>query len=155
MKANMKNKMQRRGFLKIIVGGLTSLFLPISAWALSWNKPAFDATKLNIAKQALAVSNEILSTNIVIIAPTFAENGAVVQIEVKSNIANTEAIAILVEKNPTPLIANISFSQGVLPKIITRIKMAETSQLVVIVKAGEQYFKASREIEVNIGGCGS
>ena len=76
------------------------------------------------------------------------------QIEVTSHIHNTEAIAILVEKNPTPLIANILFSQGVLPKVITRIKMAETSQLLVIVKAGEQYFRASRQIEVNIGGCG-
>lgn len=154
MKENMNNSMQRRHFLKLVTASLTVLLLPIKAWALSWNKPAFEATQYDNAKQALTVVNEKPSPDIVIIAPTFAENGAVVQIEVTSNIANTEAIAILVEKNPTPLIANITFSAGVLPKIITRIKMAETSQLVVIVKAGEQYFKASRQIEVNIGGCG-
>ena len=150
----MKNIIERRHFLKLLAGSLATLLLPIQALAALWNKPAFEATQLNIAKQALAINNEATTVDITIIAPTFAENGAVVQIEVTSHINNTEAIAILVEKNPTPLIANILFSKGVLPKIITRIKMAETSQLVVIVKSGEQYFKASRQIEVNIGGCG-
>ena len=150
----MKNIIQRRHFLKLVGGSLFTLLIPIQALAALWNKPAFEATQLNIAKQALAINNEATSVDITIIAPTFAENGAVVQIEVTSHIHNTEAIAILVEKNPTPLIANILFSQGVLPKVITRIKMAETSQLLVIVKAGEQYFRASRQIEVNIGGCG-
>lgn len=149
-----KKSAQRRHFLKLVMGSFIATLLPIQAFAALWNKPAFEATQIDIAKQALAVSNASTSADIVIIAPTFAENGAVVQIDVTSNIANTEAIAILVEKNPTPLIANIVFSAGVLPKIITRIKMAETSQLVVIVKAGEQYFKASRQIEVNVGGCG-
>ena len=142
--------MQRRGFLQTLLG--TIILLPVQAWAAIWNKPAFDAIELNAAEKALDMSANIPIGDISINAPSFAENGAVVQIEVTSNIKNTEAIAILVEKNPTPLIANILFSQGVLPKVITRIKMAETSQLVVIVKSGNQYFKASRQIEVNIGG---
>ena len=144
--------MQRRGFLQTLL--VTMALLPLQALAAIWNKPAFNAIALSTAEKALDMSAEIPNGDISIIAPSFAENGAVVQIEVTSHIKNTEAIAILVEKNPTPLIANMVFSKGVLPKVITRIKMAETSQLVVVVKSGNQYFKASCQIEVNVGGCG-
>jgi sulfur-oxidizing protein SoxY len=83
-----------------------------------------------------------------------AENGAIIQIEVTSRIPGTEAIAILAEKNPTPLIANFMFSNGAEPYLITRIKMAETADLKIIVKAGDKYYSASRRIEVALGGCG-
>ncbi len=86
-------------------------------------------------------------------APDFAENGAVVQVEVRSRIAGTEAIAILVDKNPTPLIANFMFSNGAEPAVVTRIKMAETSNLQVIVKAGDRYFSAAKQVEVSLSGC--
>jgi len=75
-------------------------------------------------------------------------------VEVQSNIEHTEAIAILVEHNPTPLIANFMFSNGAEPFVITRIKMAETSDLKIIVKAGAQYFTRSKNITVLENGCG-
>jgi sulfur-oxidizing protein SoxY len=77
-----------------------------------------------------------------------------VQIEVESHIPGTEAIAILAEKNPTPLIANFVFSNGAEPYVITRIKLAETGDLKVVVKAGDKYFSVARKVEVALGGCG-
>ena len=88
-----------------------------------------------------------------ITAPDRAENGAIVQLEVIANILNVEAIAIFVEKNPTPLIANFIFSNGALPQLVTRIKMAETSDIKIIVKAGNQYFTASKNVVVLENGC--
>lgn len=144
--------MQRRNFL---LGVLTLIALaPIKVWAALWNRPAFDAVKMQDATQYLNVDAEIPSNDIVIIAPDRAENGAVVQVEVKSNIKNTEAIAILVENNPTPLIANFMFSHGAEPFVVTRIKMAETSDLKVVVKAGNQYFTHAKNITVLENGCG-
>ena len=144
--------MQRRGFLL----GLFSLAIlaPINALAAIWNKSAFETNKLNVAIKNLDIHDEIVSYDIQIMAPDRAENGAIVQVEVKSNIANTEAIAILVEKNPTPLIANFMFSNGAEPYIVTRIKMAETSDIKVVVKAGNQYFTNSRNVVVLENGCG-
>lgn len=144
--------MQRRGFLL----GLFSLIVlaPINALAAIWNKAAFETNKLNVAIKNLDIHDEIVSQDIQIIAPDRAENGAIVQVEIKSNIANTEAIAILVEKNPTPLIANFMFSNGAEPYIVTRIKMAETSDIKVVVKAGNQYFTNSRNVVVLENGCG-
>ena len=138
--------MQRRSFL---LGMLTMIALaPIKVWAALWNRPAFEALKIKDATQYLNVSEEIPSGDIVIVAPERAENGAVVQIEIRSNIQNTEAIAIFVENNPTPLIANFMFGDGAEPFVVTRIKMAETSDLKIVVKAGSQYFTNAKNITV-------
>ena len=77
-----------------------------------------------------------------------------VQIEITSNIKNTESITVLVEHNPTPLIGTFVFSNGALPFVITRIKMAEDSDLKVIVKADGKFFTASKKVVVLENGCG-
>lgn len=144
----------RRTFLQWMLStGTVLLMLPLQALAALWNKAAFEASTREAAVQGLAVSTEIPSDEIDIVAPDFAENGAVVQIEVRSRIAGTEAIAVLVDKNPTPLIANFMFSNGAEPAVVTRIKMAETSNLQVIVKAGDRYFSAGKQVEISLSGC--
>jgi sulfur-oxidizing protein SoxY len=145
----------RREFLGVIMAvSATALLLPLRAVAAVWNKAAFEANKLNEAEKGLAINGEIASKDIEIVAPDRAENGAIVQLEVNSRIPNTEAIAVFVEKNPTALIGNFMFSNGALPQIITRIKMAETSDIKIIVKAGSQYFTASKNVVVLENGCG-
>ena len=150
--------MQRREFLTILTGALAAAMLPINARAellnQTWNKTAFEATKLDEATKGLNISAEISSKDIEIVAPDRAENGAVVQIEITSNIKNTESITVLVEHNPTPLIGTFSFSNGALPFVITRIKMAEDSDLKVIVKADGNFFTASKKVVVLENGCG-
>ena len=147
--------LKRRSFLGVsaaCLGG--ALLLPLRALAAMWNKAAFDAEKLDDAESKLEINGEIPSSNISIIAPNRAENGAIVQVEIIANIPNVEAIAILVEKNPTPLIANVMLAKGAQAKLTTRIKMAETSDIKVIVKADGKYFTASKNVQVLENGCG-
>lgn len=147
--------MQRRNFLSLLFGTVTLILMqPVNALAALWNKAAFETVKLNEATKNLAIHDEIVSQDIQIIAPDRAENGAIVQVEVQSNIANTETISILVEKNPTPLIAHFKFSNGAEPFVVIRIKMADTSDIKVVVKAGDQYFTHSRNVIVLENGCG-
>lgn len=147
--------MQRRNFLSLLFGTVTLILMqPVNALAALWNKAAFETVKLNEATKNLAIHDEIVSQDIQIIAPDRAENGAIVQVEVQSNIANTETISILVEKNPTPLIAHFKFSNGAEPFVVTRIKMADTSDIKVVVKAGNQYFTQSRNVIILENGCG-
>ena len=154
--------MQRREFLTLLTGASAAAMLPINTlagllnqtWNKAWNKTAFEATKLDEATTGLNISTETPSKDIEIIAPDRAENGAVVQIEISSNIKNTESITVLVEHNPTPLIGTFSFSNGALPFVITRIKMAEDSDLKVIVKADGKFFTASKKVVVLENGCG-
>jgi sulfur-oxidizing protein SoxY len=154
----MQPNMQRRKFISIISTALAAAWiLPLQAMTLVstlWKKDAFESIKLDEATKKLGASNALQSQQIEIIAPDRAENGAVVQVEITSNIANTESIAILVEHNPTALIGSFSFSNGAMPFVITRIKMAEDSDIKVIVKADGQFFTASKKVVVLENGCG-
>ena len=145
---------KRRQFLGLISASLaTALLLPLRAVAALWNKAAFDSIKLDDATKNLEINAEISSKDIEIIAPDRAENGAIVQIEITSRIPNPEAIAVFVEKNPTALIGNFMFSNGAMPQIVTRIKMAETSDIKVIVKAGNRYYSNAKNVVVLESGC--
>jgi sulfur-oxidizing protein SoxY len=144
--------MQRRNFLLGLMSA--ALLVPLQAFAAIWNKRAFEAIKLNDVEQGLEINGEITSQDILVSAPDMAENGAIVQVEIRSNIPNTESLMILVEKNPTPLIAHYKFSNGAEPFIVTRIKMAETSDIKVIAKVGSQYFTNAKNVVVLENGCG-
>lgn len=146
--------MQRRKFLKALFAASALAMLPIKAFAAIWNTPAFQATKLQEAMAAMKISNVTVSNDIQIIAPDKAENGAVVQIEITSLVPNTESIAIFVENNPTALIANFVFGEGADGFVITRIKMAETSDVQAVIKSNNRYYSAKKRVEVLENGCG-
>jgi sulfur-oxidizing protein SoxY len=153
IKPNLDTK--RRAFLGVMMTASVSiLLLPMKAVAAIWNKAAFEAIRINQAQKDLGVSDELPSQEIEIVAPDRAENGAIVQVEIKSRIPQTEAIAIFVDKNPTALIGNYMFTNGTLPQIITRIKMAETSDIKIVVKAGDKYYSNTKNVVVLENGCG-
>jgi sulfur-oxidizing protein SoxY len=151
----------RRSVLK--AGGGASLYAllaaagmlqPHAALAADWNQKAFEAKNLKDAFDALGAGNRINSADIVMTAPEIAENGAVVPIGAVSKLPGTESIAILIAKNPTSLAANFDIPQGTEPAVSTRVKMAETSDVYVLVKAQGKYYVTKKEIKVTIGGCG-
>ena len=151
----------RRTFLRntlatavlVAVGG-TGLLHPPRALAAEWPKDAFTAKKLEDAVQALFGSTAMSpSASIKLKAPAQAENSAQVQIQVTADLPNVEAIAILVEKNPSPLVAHASF-QGAEGYFSARMKMAQTSDVVAVVKSGGKLYTARQNIKVTVGGCG-
>lgn len=144
----------RRELIVILGIAASLLMLPITVLAAAWNKMAFNAEKLDEAEKVLEINGEIPSSNIRITAPDRAENGAIVQVEIDASIANVQAIAIFVEKNPTPLIANVMLAKGAQAKLVTRIKMAETSDIKVVVKAEGKYYSARKNVQVLENGCG-
>ena len=144
-------------------GGVTLLTLlaaagwlkPEDALAQAWNKAAFEAKTMDEALKALGAGAPAARKDITFVStPDIAENGAVVPIGIASAIPKTEAIAILIEKNPSTLIANFDIPPGTDPAISTRVKMAQTSNVYALVKADGKYYVASKEIKVTLGGCG-
>lgn len=154
------NKMRRKILSGVGATGaaaLTStlgLLGPSEALALTWNKEAFAAKSSSDSLKTLGYGNAIESNDISIKAPEIAENGAVVPIEVTSKIPGTQSIAVLVDKNPSPLVGEFNISAGLAPYISTRIKMGQSSAVRVFVKAGGQTYTATRLVRVTIGGCG-
>ena len=137
----------------VAVAVAAGLLKPTQAMA-AWKKDAFEAKNVGDAMKGLGVSGPADSKEITIKAPDIAENGAVVPVEVTSGIAGTSAIAILAEKNATPLVADFSLMGGAEGYISTRIKMGQTSLVRAVVTAGGKSYTAAKEVKVTIGGCG-
>jgi sulfur-oxidizing protein SoxY len=130
------------------------LFRAGSAWA-DWNKNAFETKSLNDAVKALGGAGATESKEITITSPDIAENGAVVPFTIASKLPNTEAVALLVEKNPNILAANFAIPPGTEPWINTRVKMGQTSNVIALVKTSDGKFHyAAKEVKVTLGGCG-
>ena len=87
-------------------------------------------------------------------APEIAENGAVVPIAVSSTLADVTSISILVAENPNALAASYKIPAGTMPSVANRIKMAKTSNVIVVVEAGGKLYSATKEVKVTVGGCG-
>ncbi|MBI5898917.1 MAG: thiosulfate oxidation carrier protein SoxY [Rhodocyclales bacterium] len=141
------------------IGALSALIMagvlkPTAAYAADWNKAAFEAKDTPAALKGLGAASAAESKDLVLKVPDIAENGAVVPVDVISNIPNTTSIAILVDKNPTALSAQFSFANGALPEVSARIKMGQTSLVKAVAKAGDKFYIAQKECKVTVGGCG-
>jgi len=150
----------RRSVLKGVwaIGVLASaatagLLSPGRAFA-AWNKGAFEAKSAIDAMRALGMSNAEDSKAIQIRAPDIAENGAVVPIDITSDIPGTTSISVFIEKNPFPYTGTFDVSQGAVPYVHLRVKIGESSPVRVVVAAGGKYYTTAKEVKVTIGGCG-
>ena len=152
-------KLRRRDVLKatgaVTVAAMTGALRPRPAAAQGWNQAAFSGKSLDEIIKALGGSGYTPTKDVSWgSTPEIAENGAAVQISIASAVPKTQAIAIVIEKNPGPLAAQFEVPPGTDAAVVTRFKMAQTSNVHAIVKADGTYFVSTREIRVTFGGCG-
>ena len=147
----------RRETLKhsMAVAGLlaaTGLF-PRDAFA--FNKAAFDARSIADATKAYGAGAPTESKDVTLTAPDIAENGAVVPMAVASSLAGVKHLLILVERNPSALVAKFDVTDAVEANFSTRAKMGQTSDVyaVAITNDGKAWY-AKKEVKVTLGGCG-
>ena len=153
--------MQRRSFLKGTLAG-SAVAVAVGAGLLSprtvlaaWPKAAFEAKNVEDAMNKLFGSAENTpSGDIKIKAPDIAENGAVVPVSVSTSMGNVDSIAVIAEKNGTPLASNFKLGANAIPNVSTRIKMGKTSDVIAVVKANGKAYSARKNVKVTIGGCG-
>jgi sulfur-oxidizing protein SoxY len=139
---------------KTLLGAAALLLLRPFAALAAWHNEAFGAKSAGDALKSLGAVNAVPSQEVVIEAPQIAENGAVVPIEITSNVKGTSSILVLIDKNPFPLVGKFDFSEGALPFVKLNVKMGETSDVRVVAEAGGRHYVATKEIKVTIGGCG-
>lgn len=137
----------------VSVAMVAGLLKPGAVFAAEWNKSLFESKDLGSVMGTLGGTGAAAG-DINVKAPDIAENGAVVPVEVTSNIPGTESIIILAEKNAMPMLAEFHMSNGAQGYISTRIKMGATSNIRALVKAGGKTYTAAKEVKVTIGGCG-
>lgn len=154
---NMKRRIFLKGALAsgaVAVAVGAGLLTPRAVLA-AWPESAFGAKNMADALAALLPGmTPEESADIAIKAPPIAENGAVVPVEVSTGIAGVESISIFAEGNNTPLTSRWILGPGAEPFVSTRLKMAKTSNVTVVVVAGGKAYQAQKEVKVTIGGCG-
>jgi len=150
---------------RLVLGGVGTLVLTgvaivapsSSAFAAANDKYPDDAFKQKDDKEAIRLlygRKAEPSDQIKLDAPEIAENGAVVPISISTTLADVTSIAFVVPENPNVLAAYYKIPAGTLPNIANRLKMAKTSDVIVIVEAGGKLYSAAREVKVTVGGCG-
>ena len=145
----------RRLVLKAGVALAAIAALPRTLLAAEWPVSAFSAeTAAGALNGLLGTDQAVPSDQIDLDLPVIAENGAVVPITISTSLENVESISIVVEKNPRPLAATFEIMPGTQPEISSRIKMAETSDVMAVIKTDSAIYSTSKQVKVTIGGCG-
>jgi len=121
----------------------------------AFNKAAFDAKNIAEAMKALGSGAPVESKDVNIGGPDIAENGAVVPFTLTTTLPNVKHLALLVEKNPSALVALFNVTDGVEANFATRAKMGQSSDVyaVAITNDGKAFY-SKKEVKVTLGGCG-
>ncbi len=123
--------------------------------AHAFNAPAFEAKNMAEVMKALGAAMPQASKDVTLTAPDIAENGAVVPMGVATSLAGVKALLLLVEKNPSTLVASFAVTDAVEASITTRAKMGQSSDVyaVAVMNDGKAFF-SKKEVKVTLGGCG-
>lgn len=125
-------------------------------WAAAYSKQAFDARTVPEVTKALGLPALTESREVSLTAPDVAENGAAVSVSLGTSLLGAKQLLLLVDKNPTALVARFALSDAVDAQFSTRLKMAETAQVyAVAILADGRALYARKEVKVTLGGCGA
>ncbi len=130
--------------------------LPRPAAAQSaWNAAAFGGRTFDAVLDALGASGSVPSSEVTLTIPELADNGATVPVSMSTELAGARRLALLVEKNPTVLVAVFDLTDAIDAHVALRIKMAETSKVyAVAVLADGRVLYTARDVVVTLGSCG-
>ena len=116
---------------------------------------AFDAKTLPEVLKALGAAAPVESKAVSIVGPDIAEDGSAVTVTISSSAPGVKQMLLLIEKNPNLLSAVFEPGPMVEPAFITRVKMAQSSNVYAVAILGDgKVLFAAREIRITLGACG-
>jgi sulfur-oxidizing protein SoxY len=158
MDDDLRPWVKRRMWLK---AGLAFAAMPLwlvsrKVEAATWFAQAFEAKQTEQVMAALEATAVPVSPDLQIDAPQKAENGAVVQVELTSHhpAGSVRSLRLLADANPTPLIASFELGKQVLPKVVTRVKLAQSGEVIALLQqVNGQFQQQRRQVVVLEDGC--
>jgi sulfur-oxidizing protein SoxY len=154
--------MMRRCLLKaglatgpLAVAAKGGLLWPAKVLASNWPADAFLATS---AEDAMAIVFEGApieqSERVQLEATAIAEDGASVPIAIRTDLSGPLVLTLFSASNPTPAVGRFELAPQLGGQLDTRVKMADSGDLIAVVTADGRHFSARRHIQVAAGGCG-
>lgn len=140
---------------QLTLAAKAGLLLPMKVLAAHWPADAFFATSLDEAMAALFGTEPVQAgSHVQLEAKPIAEDGATVPIRVVTDLPGHLTITLFSVANPTPALGRFELSPRLDRWLDTRVKMADTGELMAVVSAAGRHYSARRRIQVAAGGCG-
>lgn len=151
----MQNRRETLKHTAVLAALLAASGFPQFAHA-AYNKQAFDAKSVQDAVRAAGAKSMAESKDVVLTALDVAEDGAAVPLGVSTTLPNVRQLMLLVEKNPSALVAMFQVTEAVDANFAVRAKMGQTSDVyaVAILNDGRALW-TRKEVKVTLGGCGA
>lgn len=154
MSMNRREVLKASGGAALYAALASAGFFAATPAVAAWNKEWFDTKSIADTLKAMGAGAPANSADLTITSPDIAENGAVVPVGVTSKIANTQLIAVMVEKNPNMMAGIFELTPAVEADVSMRVKMGQSSDVYALVKADGKFYITKKEIKVTLGGCG-
>ncbi len=142
---------------------LQASLLPLAAAAgvtpgralAAYPKKAFKAKQVAVAlRESVGTADIAESDRIVVEMPSIASDPDLVPVRIRSGFDNTESITIIVAANPSPLTAHYRL-HAPQAYITTRVRMADSGDVLVVVKADGNLYSRRQAVSVGRHGCES
>jgi sulfur-oxidizing protein SoxY len=147
--------MRRRVFVgRLGVAAAACVLTPLRVQA-NWSPRAFESATMDAALTAtFGRSDTVTALEIELKLPTTAHLGDLVPVMVQTHLPNVSRMALLVHENPQPLAALFEFGPSTLAEVAARIRLAQSSEVSVVVESDGQLFRNAQPVQVVLGGCG-
>lgn len=153
----------RRALIKRCISSSTLAMVAASGLLLPqrvlahWPKAAFEAEQVEEVLLALLGQAEIADSDKVRFAvgkpASLVTDGRSVSIEITSDVMQIDRVVVLASQNPNPLVMSFELNDGVMLPLKSRIKVvAGESQIIAVIRAEGQLYKAVRDVRIYAGG---
>lgn len=140
---------------QVALAAKAGLLWPVSLLASDWPADAFQATSYEEAAGALFRSEPVEEGgHVQLEAKAIAEDGSTVPIRVITDLTGPLTVTLFSVANPTPAVGRFELSAALDGRLDTRVKMAQSGDVVAVVSAEGRHYGARRRIQVAAGGCG-
>lgn len=119
----------------------------------SWQPSSRPRTPLQILVDELRNARPETSPAVDLQSPEIAVDGASITLTFQALLPDVDGLAVYIEGNPQPLAAAFHLAPNVLPEMKLMVRLAQSSNVSVVVRSKGQFYRNQKFVKVTRGGC--